>query len=275
MSIQNAAWQPLGQPYPTTLADARGQLHHAVQLLASFGQALAAHQEDDSHRSMVWDVDAAAFRSAPSAADPTVTALVSPATLEVHLARGDDSESLALTGKTLEEAYAWLGESVGETLERPEYEIPPQAVGAGAIFDPNPNAMAELARWYGNAHGVLTEVTQANAEASPIRCWPHHFDLATLITLPLAEGEKTPRSVGVGMSPGDGSYPAPYGYVTPWPYLWEEPRPELSAGQWHVDQWLGAVLTAGDWTSDDDSAAAVVSGFFAEAVRAARGILQA
>ena len=275
MSIQNAAWQPLGQPYPTTLADARVQLHHAVQLLASFAQVRAAPQEDDSHRSMTWDADAVAFRSAPSADDPELTVLLTPETFEVHVARADEHETLALTGKTLGEAYAWLGAAVGGTLERPEYEIPEHRVGSGAPFDPDMQALAELARWYGNAYGVLTEVTTAHPAASPIRCWPHHFDLATLISLPLADGERTARTVGAGMSPGDGSYPAPYGYVTPWPYLWEEPRPELSAGQWHLDQWLGAVLTAGGWTSEDDSAAAVVSGFYAEAVLAATKILQA
>ena len=178
-------------------------------------------------------------------------------------------------GKTLDEAYAWLGASLNVTLERPEYEIPAHPVGSGAVFDPDMDALAELARWYGNAYGVLAALTEAHPEASPIRCWPHHFDLAALITLPLADGERTPRTVGVGMSPGDGSYAAPYGYVTPWPYFWEEPRPELSAGQWHLDQWLGAVLTAGDWTSEDDSAAAVVSGFYAEAVQASIGILEA
>jgi len=275
MSMQNAAWQPLGRPYPTTLADARGQLHHAVQLLASFGKALAAPQEDDSHRSMVWDSDAVAFRSSPSADDAALTVLLTPETFEVHVDRAGERETWALTGKTLDEAYAWLGESLGVTLERPEYEIPVHPVGSGAVFDPDMAALAELARWYGNAYGVLASVTEANPEASPLRCWPHHFDLATLITLPLADGERTQRTIGAGMSPGDGSYPAPYGYVTPWPYFWEEPRPELSAGQWHLDQWLGAVLTAGHWTSDDDSAAAVVSRFFAEALGAAAQILQA
>lgn len=38
-----------------------------------------------------------------------------------------------------------------------------------------------MGRWFGNAHGVLTAVAGRNPDAPRVRCWPHHFDIATLI----------------------------------------------------------------------------------------------
>jgi hypothetical protein len=76
-----------------------------------------------------------------------------------------------------------------------------------------------------------------------VRCWPHHFDIATLIDVSRgASGEA--RTIGVGLSPGDASYPEPYFYVTPWP---APADPALMAlpggGAWHRAGWFGAVLT--------------------------------
>jgi hypothetical protein len=78
-----------------------------------------------------------------------------------------------------------------------------------------------------------------------VRCWPHHFDIATLIEFAPPQGGDSGRSIGVGLSPGDSSYPEPYFYVTPWPYPNDPPLPDLAArGEWHTEGWLGAVLTA-------------------------------
>ncbi|NNE17483.1 MAG: hypothetical protein HKN10_03295, partial [Myxococcales bacterium] len=53
------------------------------------------------------------------------------------------------------------------------------------------------------------------------------------------------RSIGVGFSPGDGSYDQPYFYVTPWPYPEASSLPRLTKGaEWHRSGWTGAVLTA-------------------------------
>jgi hypothetical protein len=66
-----------------------------------------------------------------------------------------------------------------------------------------------------------------------------------LITLDAGVGSEEARSIGVGFSPGDGSYDQPYFYVTPWPYPDTEDLPSLTAGaHWHREGWTGAVLTA-------------------------------
>jgi hypothetical protein len=269
-------WSSLGRTAPSSLADARLQLHHAVQIIASFGQALVKTRGDDSHRNMDWSREVAAFRSWP-AADGRF-ALVRADPFEITLEGSEMRRSLLLHGQTLEGAYGWMEDALAVragTLAPPEYDIPGHAVGAGAPFDPEPAALAELARWFENADLALGTVASGEAGASAVRCWPHHFDIATLIPLEGEGPDGSARSVGCGMSPGDGSYPAPYWYVTPWPYDGGVERPPLpDGGHWHTENWLGAVLTAdrqvGDGTARDQ--VSVAGAFLLGAVEACKNI---
>jgi hypothetical protein len=91
--------------------------------------------------------------------------------------------------------------------------------------------------------------------------------MAILITLSGA-GEEA-KTVGVGLSPGDGSYSQPYWYVTPWPYPPQDDLPALTAGIWHREGWIGAILLAEavpELTSD--IAQKTLKGFLDEAVSA-------
>ena len=79
---------------------------------------------------------------------------------------------------------------------------------------------------------------------SPVRCRPHHFDIATYVSLEEGDAENA-RGVGVGMSPGDESYGQPYFYVNPWPKLGVDRLPELRfPGHWHTEGFVGAIATA-------------------------------
>ena len=112
-----------------------------------------------------------------------------------------------------------------------------------------------------------------------MRCWPHHFDLATLVSVPGgAPGDA--RTIGVGLSPGDGSYAEPYFYVTPWPSPDSPALPELPAGaDWHRTGWFGAVLTATaifhDAGGSPPTRARMVREFLDVASRASRVLLGA
>jgi len=133
------------------------------------------------------------------------------------------------------------------------YTIPPHPVGDSAQFDDAAtDAFEELAALYSDAAMVLDEVAATTANTSPIRCWPHHFDIATLIEVAPARGDAPPRTISLGMEPGDGYYAEPYFYASMYPPpAADAPRPSLAGGgSWHTREWIGAVLPASDLVVD-------------------------
>ncbi len=60
--------------------------------------------------------------------------------------------------------------------------------------------------------------------------------------------------ISFGMSPGDGSIPEPYFYITPWPLPAGSDLPPLdSAGSWHTEGFTGALLHASELVKLADS----------------------
>jgi hypothetical protein len=91
-------------------------------------------------------------------------------------------------------------------------------------------------------------------DAPPVRCWPHHFDLDTLVTV--APG----RTTGVGFAPGDDSYDEPYFYVSIYPAPDVGRLPVLpSIGHWHTKNFTAAVATAQRILQADDPGADVAA----------------
>jgi hypothetical protein len=230
--------------------DARIQLHWAAQLLARFGDAHVEARPDYSHSALTWNPESRRFRTEP---DPSGRRLELDIAGVTYLLSGPGyaSAEFSLRGHTLPEAFDWLESQPGEQgrLLLGEPDVPAHPVSTGAAFDPDPGQAAELAGRFHDAHMALTELRTVNPTASPVRCWPHHFDIAVLIPLDSPDVEPDPekaRSVGAGMTPGDTTYSDPYWYVTPWPYP-ESPDlsalPELPSGaNWHTEGWIGAVL---------------------------------
>jgi len=209
-------WQTLGSVAPRGLVAARVELHWAAQILGAAADGYLAHASDDSHTAMTWQDGALVGKAG-----------VALRVAAFELAVG--SETLALDGKTLVEAMAWTDARLGghREIHARDYEMPPRP----AKFERAPiaDALAELARYFGNANELL-------ARFAPCVVWPHHFDLGGILAL----GDK--REIGIGMSPGDRNYDEPYLYVTPYPVAPNAVMPALAAGgQWST-HFTGAVL---------------------------------
>jgi hypothetical protein len=181
-----------------------------------------------------------------------------------------DVDAFSLVGKTLEEGLAWLrSRFAGSTLERPSYDMPHHAIEDGAAFRcERPEACNELALWFGNAARVLR-----NLDIGDDLMWPHHFDIAAVITL---DGLGDDKTVGVGLSPGDASYDEPYWYVGPSPLPSGADLPELPMGHWHTEGFVAAVLTGSDITAQGDARAqaAKVDAFLNATISGSRKLLQ-
>ena len=239
----------LGAVLPGELTQARLGLHWAAQLVSAAGTSLLPAEEDFSHTNLGWDPMLGVLAGRNVGAKPARAALVFDG-LELVVIEGErERASLRLPGRTLSQALAWLGAEIAgddAALGLPVHDMPAYPVGEGAVFsDDGAAARTELAGWFAEAFASIGELAAREDTAAPVRCWPHHFDVASLITLDAKAGAEESRSIGVGFSPGDGSYDQPYFYVTPWPYPEAKALPPLVAGaHWHTDGWTGAVLTA-------------------------------
>jgi len=244
-------WQPLGAVPPRHLADAWRQLHWAAQVPAAFAAALVEARSDDSHLNLGWDAREEALTTHP-AADLRAGLRLADQTL-VLLGAGGGVREYPLADRTLLDALGWMrasaeaaGAPLRAALEPPGWDMPEHAVAAGRRFGGAPTAaLVEVARWYGNAALALAELAAATPGASVPRCWPHHFDLATLVALePDAPAEEAP-AIGVGLAPADASVDEPYVYVNPWPPPAASPLPTLEGGgEWYRDDFFGALLRA-------------------------------
>jgi len=262
-----ARWEPLTRPRASDVEDTRKQLHWAAQIVSALGTTLGRPQVDDSHTSLEWSHAHRGLLSRPGEAAPELRALLRfpDVTLELLRCQGDSEQtllSLPLEGQRFTEVFATFEAAVGEalgakpggcTLYRPTHELPAHRVdpeGRGEAFGGFVgHALVELTRWFANGDRALRELAGQDPRATPVRCWPHHFDIATLLVIerrdPNDPSSEISRSVGVGMTPGDGSYADAYWYVTPWPYPASPELPDLAGGGiWHKDGWVGAVLTS-------------------------------
>jgi len=243
------AWRPLRIETAASLAETRLQTHHAAQLATALGISYLPKQADDSHTNLMWvDALSALVSNAVEGRDEIrVGVSLAPFALVVLMNDGPRA-NLSLDGRTVSEAGEWVREHLAMlgldaamyTLAK-HYTIPAHAVDTGGRFDASDRlAFEQLAAWYSDASIVLEEFAARMPHAAPVRCWPHHFDIATLIDF------GSGKTVSLGMEPGDIYYDEPYYYASTYP----PPRTDLSRpplagnGRWHTREWIGAVLPA-------------------------------
>jgi len=258
MSIRESDWMPLRGIDQGRLSEARLQAHYAVQWLGRAARAYVPPQPDDEHTNLGWDGALDGFTTHPLKDGAWLSLKITDLTLALHVGEGRTQvQSFSLDGRSDAQARQWLSEQLGaqgldaHALDAPSpYEMPAHAISQGAAYGPGglSDALAELAAWFANAALLIGSIQRQmigrKLAASPARCWPHHFDLATLTTLPARSPDAT-RYVGAGLSPGDEYYDEPYFYVSVYP----EPNPVAlpslpTLGHWHLRDFVAAVATA-------------------------------
>lgn len=252
-----AGWARVGDISPLTLADARLQLHHAAQIVVSAAISYVPARPDDSHTALSWSAPIRALVGEPMTVARPLRIALGPEDLTLHALDGAASgaSTFALDGRTIADAYAWLtsvvsaaGLDPARLTSRKHYTIPTHRVADGSAFTlGSGKAFAELGRYWSNAAMLLEALARETPGASEVRCWPHHFDIATLITL-RDTGDAPRRTMGIGHSPGDEWYAEPYWYVGPSPHPDPKSLPPLDGNaHWHTMGWFGAVLAASDY----------------------------
>ncbi len=245
--MKESSWNRFLQVSDNRLYQARGQLHQAVQLLTAIGISYVEQKPDDSHTSLLWDTKTHMFLSQTFGPNQKFQIGLIPQNLSCHVIHNHDSLLVMnLNGATLNQVASDLQFFLedhglpkdGFTMEK-HFELPDYPPRWSAPFDTSDHlAFDQLSAAYSNAYQVIRAIVINEDRAGSIMTWPHHFDMAVLLT----QGEG--KSIGIGMSPGDTSYAGPYFYVNVWPYPPEDQIQDLplTVGKWHTEGWTGMIL---------------------------------
>ena len=238
---------------PSNLAEARGSAHAAVQPLTRAARANLEPAPDDGHSNLEWSGEKAMFLTHMLGGDIACQVGLKLAPLRlVVLGKGDVLDELALASQSIARAQDWVDSRLGEMGLEPggpvklPYDLPARVADIDS-FGEDSAAFSALAAWYSLAEKSLTGFAKLHGDLdpgpSPVRCWPHHFDIATYVGLEAGDFE-TAKGVGVGLSPGDDAYDQPYFYVNPWPHLDAAALPDaIPPGHWHTAGFVGSIAT--------------------------------
>jgi len=198
---------------------------------------------------------------------------------------GEVLDRLPLAQRTMNEAIGWIKHQLADSGLDPEglsdhipYDLPPYAQLMGRPFEREQAAVFDaMGIYYANADLTLKSLCRREPQASVVKCWPHHFDLATLMSFDLADEI---RYIGVGFSPAD----AEQGFEEPYYYVNYHPQPEQlpstlppfeAGGAWTTQHWVGSILTATELTStlNYEQQQRMAEAFMAQSVQAGKQIL--
>jgi hypothetical protein len=128
---------------------------------------------------------------------------------------------------------------------------------AGTDLDPeplqvDPAASLVLGEWYAfgaDVLGHLVSLASDAAEASPVRLWPEHFDIAIELG-----SEQLGSRANYGFSPGDENHAEPYAYVGPW-------SAPVSGPLWQARGFRGAEIGYSELLAAEDPRRAAIEFF--------------
>ncbi len=261
----------LGAIHPAALTGSRLQVHYAIQWLSRAARSFIDPVADDSHTNLFWIPEIRSFASQKLPTGWTFGLRLPELELFVLDAQGS-RDTLHLDGMTEDDASHWVYKRIEKMGYDPysmeyalPYKMPDHSVAREGTYEAIDESFAlnELARWFTSASRILSQVSEiykrVSPGISPIRCWPHHFDLAIRIRLDKGYSNGG-RSIGVGLSPGDEYYKEPYFYVNPWPPLdVARLRPLEALGHWHTNGFIAAVAPASRIISSDHQEAELLS----------------
>jgi hypothetical protein len=271
-------WRTIQNTNLDKIKKVRLQLHQACQMLAATGISFVDKEADDSHTNLEWVEELNAFESSPFGSHKQLRLAVNFEDFKLILLDEDhDFSEFELNGKTEEQAITWYKNALKSSNFDPSpftmkihYDITETEQAKGLAFDLfDPASFLEFSNHYVNANLLLKNIASQNPGSSPVRCWPHHFDLGMIITV-----EKI-KSIGVGFSPGDDHYDEPYYYVSPWPYpdyslLNNEDLP--GEGIWHITGFVSAILTVSDFQRADNQKE-YIEEFFDRAIAISKALI--
>ena len=264
------------------LQQARAELHQAIQFVGAVGRSYSPSSAEDEYGSLNWDDGGKMLVSVVVGKNQRIYAGMSLSRFDlgVYHEDGRPVDSINLKGLGSTEIVSWLKKVLGNvgldedmlTLELP-YQIPDykDVIGKKLKFK-RKKVFAEFSKLYENAARVLDHYKSDYSEyAGAIKCWPHHFDIATQLIFSENSDMDNKNYVSLGFSPGDENYKRPYYYINLWPVpeLSSQDLPAVGKGNWNTKGWFGATLDIKTIkkAEDEDQQAGMVKDFYDAAIR--------
>lgn len=267
-------WSPLQVEQPSRLNDTVIHLHHAAQFLAMFSNSYLPAKDDDSQNNFEWNEADNKIVGRP--ADPgAVSMTLSVASFELSVERNPTS-TILISGHSRNEVDSLIRDALTKTDLDPEeynpvtqFKLPHHDLDEqGRFMHPNQTLTSEWCRYLSNTKLLLSTIARQSTHATPIRIWPHHFDLAMLLVLSRDSQHKASATVGLGLAIADDLVSEPYWYVNLWsqnPVQFSQHKTLESDGDWRPHGYNGMTLPAGRITTESGQENEVAL-FFAEGI---------
>ncbi len=263
------------------------EAHYAAQAAAELGKGWAEPRGDDSHTSFAWfrGEDGRGLEGVPATGPKGLVCRLKFEGLELSLydGKGRTVADFTLAGHTLAEAMAWMETActheLGPRLQAsvPAPDLPAHAVASGAVFTPDPDGENDVADVYDATFLVLERLRGVDSRFGEVRCWPHHFDMASLAVVEQDGAGAMTKTIGVGITPPDGLDDHGYWYVSPWAREGVAGEPvyrALSHGRWqHRGGGVSMALLSVHEVAGEGDRSHKLAAFLSESINACLGVL--
>ena len=263
-------WYHLNMEKFEALINVREELHQAVQLVGMVGRSFLPPDPSDLSATSQWLNQSQSLGGSLITGNHQVRLAlrIVDASLMFLDSNGQVIDQFPLANEYYPDVVQWVsskladeGLDISKFSQELPYQIPDYDHSRPFSAFPD-HYLAEFSGYFSNANNLMAEI-QSQYQSSEIVCWPHHFDIATLITVAADPDPEKAKTVGLGLSPGDTYYNRPYFYINTWPHLSKKQLQNetwSSAGTWHTRDWIGAVLPADKvitWESEEQQYAKV------------------
>ena len=225
------------------------QIHLASQYLAAAGISFLPQMDDDSHINLGWDEENNRLTTHPfGKAEFQIGLNIKSGELE-WLKNGRVVSKINVLTSTHKDLLNWINREVliheiGKDYQYQfNYDLPYAPIGNGDSFHFDQEERLAYIRLLTTAQRAFKGFLVDNDLASPIRLWPHHFDLGIYAQLNAEMG----LYLSAGLAISDSLVEDVYYYASGWKEGKVIPTSAfkgLDQGDWRSD-WAGATLLAG------------------------------
>jgi len=222
-------------------------MHLAAQYLAAAGISFVEKKDDDSHTNLGFSIEEASLETHPLSENGDILSL-DYKNFSLNWSSESGSTSFPLNGAIHEDVLQWLEETSNTFLNKAysyvfHYSLPYKITNDFKFELTNVNRLEELIQLRILAQSALKEVLKRSNLESPIRVWPHHFDIGAYSSFKDASN----IAVGFGLAVPDAICAEHYFYISGYEghdAVSTEGFSSLTNGHWKNDGFKGAILPA-------------------------------